>query len=112
MSQFADKTQKMFAKLQEKNSRFQQLTTLQQIKMQTLLEAYFKLRKASEETNKRLKKVLEKKYHCKRDRECMDQEMNKLLNVCRNMRAQSHGKCFGEYTIPPRRHQTRFPVGE
>ncbi|MBW0472431.1 hypothetical protein O181_012146 [Austropuccinia psidii MF-1] len=57
--------------------------------MQNLQEAYFKLRKASEETNKRQKKVLEEKYHYKRDRVCLDQEMNKLLNVCRNMRPQS-----------------------
>ncbi|MBW0523708.1 hypothetical protein O181_063423 [Austropuccinia psidii MF-1] len=59
--------------------------------MQNLQEAYFELRKGSEETNKRLKKVLEEKYHCKRDRECLDQEMNKLFNVCRNIRPQSQG---------------------
>ncbi|MBW0503596.1 hypothetical protein O181_043311 [Austropuccinia psidii MF-1] len=47
--------------------------------------------KASEETNKRLNLVFEKQHHSKRDRDCMDQDIKKLLNVYHNMKPQPKG---------------------
>ncbi|MBW0543587.1 hypothetical protein O181_083302 [Austropuccinia psidii MF-1] len=56
-----------------------------------LQKGHAKLRKASEETNRRLNQVLEEQHHCKRDMECLDQDLNKLLNVYQNMKPQPPG---------------------
>ncbi|MBW0499838.1 hypothetical protein O181_039553 [Austropuccinia psidii MF-1] len=50
-----------------------------------------KLRKAYEETNKRLNQVFEEQHPCKRDRDCIDQDINKLFNVYQNMKPQPQG---------------------
>ncbi|MBW0510991.1 hypothetical protein O181_050706 [Austropuccinia psidii MF-1] len=59
--------------------------------VKTLQEGYAQLSKASEETNRRLNLVFEEQNHSKRDRDCLDQEINKLFNVYHNMKPQPQG---------------------
>ncbi|MBW0515206.1 hypothetical protein O181_054921 [Austropuccinia psidii MF-1] len=59
--------------------------------VKTLQEGHAQLRKASEETNKRLNLVFEEKHHSKRDRYCLDQDISKLFNVYHNMKPQPQG---------------------
>ncbi|MBW0557827.1 hypothetical protein O181_097542 [Austropuccinia psidii MF-1] len=56
--------------------------------VKTLQEGHAKLRKSSEETNKRLNKVFQKQHNSKGDRDCLDQDINKLFNVYHNMKPQ------------------------
>ncbi|MBW0539662.1 hypothetical protein O181_079377 [Austropuccinia psidii MF-1] len=55
------------------------------------LQGNAQLRKASEETNKRLNLVFEEQHHSKRDRDCLDQDINKLFNFYHNMKPQPQG---------------------
>ncbi|MBW0487266.1 hypothetical protein O181_026981 [Austropuccinia psidii MF-1] len=80
MSQFAEKTQKKFAELQASHERMKILTASMDKTVKTLQEGHAQLRKASEETSKRLKKVLEFKY---KPREIVA-EVNKKNNSCHN----------------------------
>ncbi|MBW0569428.1 hypothetical protein O181_109143 [Austropuccinia psidii MF-1] len=41
--------------------------------------------------NKRLNVVFEEQHHSKRDRDCLDQDINKLFNVYHNLKAQPQG---------------------
>ncbi|MBW0492444.1 hypothetical protein O181_032159 [Austropuccinia psidii MF-1] len=59
--------------------------------VKTLQEGHAQLRKASEETNKILNLVFEEQHHSKRDRDCLDQDTNKLFNVYHNMKPQPQG---------------------
>ncbi|MBW0586892.1 hypothetical protein O181_126607 [Austropuccinia psidii MF-1] len=59
--------------------------------VKTLQEGHTKLRKASEKTNKRLNLVFEEQHHSKRDRDCLDQDINKVFNVYHNMKTQPQG---------------------
>ncbi|MBW0468560.1 hypothetical protein O181_008275, partial [Austropuccinia psidii MF-1] len=59
--------------------------------VKTLQEGHFQLSKASEETKKRLNLVFEEQHHRKRDRDCLDQDINKLFNVYHNMKPQPQG---------------------
>ncbi|MBW0562022.1 hypothetical protein O181_101737 [Austropuccinia psidii MF-1] len=56
-----------------------------------LQEGHSQLSKASEETNKRLNIVFEEQHHRKRDRDCLDQHINKLFNVYHSMKPQPQG---------------------
>ncbi|MBW0566382.1 hypothetical protein O181_106097 [Austropuccinia psidii MF-1] len=56
--------------------------------IKNLQEGHPQLSKASEETNKRLNLVFEEQHHSKRDRECLDQDINKLRNVYHNFNPQ------------------------
>ncbi|MBW0558959.1 hypothetical protein O181_098674 [Austropuccinia psidii MF-1] len=56
-----------------------------------LQEGHAQLSKASEETNKRLKIVFEEQHHSRRDRDCLDQDINKLFNVYHNIKPQPQG---------------------
>ncbi|MBW0463950.1 hypothetical protein O181_003665 [Austropuccinia psidii MF-1] len=76
MGKFEEKTQKEFEILHENNSRLQEIITLKTKTIHTLQEEYTQLSRASEETNKILNEVLEEQFHCKRDREYLDQDMN------------------------------------
>ncbi|MBW0483257.1 hypothetical protein O181_022972 [Austropuccinia psidii MF-1] len=49
------------------------------------------LRKASEKTNKRVNQVFEEQHHRKRDRVCLDQDINKLFYVYHKMKRQPRG---------------------
>ncbi|MBW0509641.1 hypothetical protein O181_049356 [Austropuccinia psidii MF-1] len=59
--------------------------------VKTLEEGQTQLRKASEKTNKRLDKVVEEQNHCKRDRGCLHQDLNRSFNVYQNMNPQPQG---------------------
>ncbi|MBW0547441.1 hypothetical protein O181_087156 [Austropuccinia psidii MF-1] len=56
--------------------------------VKTLQEGHSELSKASEETHRRLNLVLEEQHHSKRDRDFLDQDINKLFNVYHNMKPQ------------------------
>ncbi|MBW0521206.1 hypothetical protein O181_060921 [Austropuccinia psidii MF-1] len=59
--------------------------------VKNLQEGHAQLRKASEETNKRLNIFFEEQHHRKRDRDCLDQDINKLFNVHHSMKPQPQG---------------------
>ncbi|MBW0584439.1 hypothetical protein O181_124154 [Austropuccinia psidii MF-1] len=59
--------------------------------IKNLQEGHAQLSKASEETNKRLNLVFEEQNHSRRDRNCLDQDINKLFNVYHNMKPQPQG---------------------
>ncbi|MBW0589710.1 hypothetical protein O181_129425 [Austropuccinia psidii MF-1] len=63
--------------------------------VKALQEGHAQLSKACEETNKRLNIVFEEQHHSKRDRDCLDQDMNKLFNVYHNMKPQPQGHVIG-----------------
>ncbi|MBW0572160.1 hypothetical protein O181_111875 [Austropuccinia psidii MF-1] len=59
--------------------------------VKTLQEGHAQLSKASEETNKRLNIVFEEQHHSRRDRDFLDQDINKLFNVYHNIKPQPQG---------------------
>ncbi|MBW0487285.1 hypothetical protein O181_027000 [Austropuccinia psidii MF-1] len=59
--------------------------------VKTLQEGHAQLRKASEEANKILNQVFEEHHPCKRDRDFLDQDLNKWFNVYQNMEPQPQG---------------------
>ncbi|MBW0561890.1 hypothetical protein O181_101605 [Austropuccinia psidii MF-1] len=89
MSQYAEQTQQQFAQLEESHERMKNLTASVDEIVKTLQEGHSQLSKASEETIKRLNIVFEEKHHSRRDRDCLDQDMNKLFNVYHNMKPQT-----------------------
>ncbi|MBW0566379.1 hypothetical protein O181_106094 [Austropuccinia psidii MF-1] len=91
LSQLAVQTQKKFDELHRSNVSFQELETLQEAIVKPIQESCAKLIKASEETKKILNQVFEEQYHCKRDRVGLDQEINKLVNVCQSIKPQPQG---------------------
>ncbi|MBW0518041.1 hypothetical protein O181_057756 [Austropuccinia psidii MF-1] len=91
MSQFAEKTQKQFSELQASHERIKIYTASMDKIVKTLQEGHAQLSKASEDTNKRLNQVFEEQHHSKRDRDCLDQDINKLFNVYHNMKPQPQG---------------------
>ncbi|MBW0549937.1 hypothetical protein O181_089652 [Austropuccinia psidii MF-1] len=56
--------------------------------VKTLQEGHAQVRKSSEETRKGLNLVFKEQHHSKRDRDCLDQDMNKLFNVYHNLKPQ------------------------
>ncbi|MBW0547048.1 hypothetical protein O181_086763 [Austropuccinia psidii MF-1] len=91
MSQFAEKNQKQFAELEASHERMEVLTAPIDKIVKNLQEGHAQLRKASEETNKILNLVFEEQHHSKRDRDCLDQDINKLFNVYHIMKPQPQG---------------------
>ncbi|MBW0564269.1 hypothetical protein O181_103984 [Austropuccinia psidii MF-1] len=91
MSQFAEQTQKQFAELQPSHERMKTITAPMDKIVKTLQEGHAQLSKASEETNKRLNLVFEEQHHSKRDRDCLDQDINKLFNVFHDIKPQPQG---------------------
>ncbi|MBW0557749.1 hypothetical protein O181_097464 [Austropuccinia psidii MF-1] len=91
MSQYAEQTHKQFAELEESHERMKELTASMDKIVKTLQEGHAQFSKASEETNKRLNIVFEEQQHRRRDRDCLDQDINKLFNVYHNMKAQPQG---------------------
>ncbi|MBW0489553.1 hypothetical protein O181_029268 [Austropuccinia psidii MF-1] len=59
--------------------------------VENLQEGHAQLNKASEETNIRLNLVFEEKHHSKRDRDHLDQDINKLFNVYHSIIPQPQG---------------------
>ncbi|MBW0486641.1 hypothetical protein O181_026356 [Austropuccinia psidii MF-1] len=105
MSQFSEKTQKQFAELQASHERMKTLTASMAKIVKTLQEGHAQLSQDSEDTNKRLNLVLEEQHHSKRDRSCLDQDINKLFNVYHNMKPQPQGHVmdnpYDQYDIKP-----------
>ncbi|MBW0480634.1 hypothetical protein O181_020349 [Austropuccinia psidii MF-1] len=91
MSQFSEKTQKQFSELQEIHERLKILTASMDKIVKTLQEGHAQLSKASEETNKILNLRFEEQHHCKRDRDCLDQDINKLFCGYHSMKPQPQG---------------------
>ncbi|MBW0559843.1 hypothetical protein O181_099558 [Austropuccinia psidii MF-1] len=73
MSQFAKETQKRLAELQERHERMKKLTASMDKIFRMLQEGHSQFSKAFEETNKRLNQFFEEQYHCKRERNFLDQ---------------------------------------
>ncbi|MBW0498180.1 hypothetical protein O181_037895 [Austropuccinia psidii MF-1] len=59
--------------------------------VKNLQERHAQLSKASEEINKRLNLVFEEQHHSRRDRDFLDQDINKLFNVYHSMKPQPQG---------------------
>ncbi|MBW0475632.1 hypothetical protein O181_015347 [Austropuccinia psidii MF-1] len=59
--------------------------------VKTRQEGHAQLSKASEETNKRLNQVFQEQHHSKRDRDFLDQDINKLFNFYHNMNPHPQG---------------------
>ncbi|MBW0571343.1 hypothetical protein O181_111058 [Austropuccinia psidii MF-1] len=92
MSQYAEQSAKKFAEIKAVQERMRQTqASLEQI-VKNLQEGYAQLSKASEETNKRLNIVFEEQHHSKRDRDCLDQDINKLFNAYHNLKPQPQGQ--------------------
>ncbi|MBW0549229.1 hypothetical protein O181_088944 [Austropuccinia psidii MF-1] len=91
MSQNAADTQKQFAELEASHERMTKLTASMDKIVKPIQEGHAQLSKASEETNTRLNLVFEEQHHSKRDRDCLDQDINKLFNVYHSMKPQPQG---------------------
>ncbi|MBW0495022.1 hypothetical protein O181_034737 [Austropuccinia psidii MF-1] len=76
MFQYADKTQKQLEELKESHERMKKLTASMDKIVRTLQEGHAQVSKASEETNKRMNIVFEEQHHSRRDRDCLDQDIN------------------------------------
>ncbi|MBW0522541.1 hypothetical protein O181_062256 [Austropuccinia psidii MF-1] len=81
MSQFAVQTQESFDDLNTISESLQRNVILQEAKIQAIQESCAQLRKASEESRIRLNNVFEEHHHCKRDRDFLDKDINKLFYV-------------------------------
>ncbi|MBW0528708.1 hypothetical protein O181_068423 [Austropuccinia psidii MF-1] len=83
--------EKQFEELDASHERMKILTASMDKIVKNLQEGHAQLSKASEETNKRLNLVFEEQLHSKRERDCLDQDINKLLNAYHNMKPQPQG---------------------
>ncbi|MBW0482006.1 hypothetical protein O181_021721 [Austropuccinia psidii MF-1] len=91
MSQYAEQTQKQLAELEESHERMKELTAFMDKIVKNFQEGHSQLSKASEETNKILNLVFEEQHHRKRDTDCLDQDIKRLLNVYHSMKPQPQG---------------------
>ncbi|MBW0485901.1 hypothetical protein O181_025616 [Austropuccinia psidii MF-1] len=91
ISQFAEKTKTHFSELQAIHEMMKTLKSSMDKTVKALQEGHAQLRKPSYEANKRLNQVFEEQHHCKRDRDCLDQDINKLFNVYQSMKPQPQG---------------------
>ncbi|MBW0516810.1 hypothetical protein O181_056525 [Austropuccinia psidii MF-1] len=94
MSQFEFHTQQSLDDFKRINERLQRNAILKEATIKDIQEGCSQLRKISEENNKRLSQVFEEQHHCKGDRECLDQEINKLFNFYQNMKPQPEGQAL------------------
>ncbi|MBW0525869.1 hypothetical protein O181_065584 [Austropuccinia psidii MF-1] len=92
MSQYAEKSQNQFEELEASHERMKKLTASMDKILKSLQEGNVQLSEASEETSKRLNLVFEEQHHCKRDRDCLDQDINKLFNIYHNLKPQPQGQ--------------------
>ncbi|MBW0562737.1 hypothetical protein O181_102452 [Austropuccinia psidii MF-1] len=91
MSQYAEQTKKQFAELEASHEMMKKLTAFMEKIVKPLQEGQAQLRKASEETKKKLNLVFEEQRNSKRDRDFLDQNINKLCNVYHNLKPQPQG---------------------
>ncbi|MBW0584726.1 hypothetical protein O181_124441 [Austropuccinia psidii MF-1] len=94
MCQYSEQTQKQFAELEESHERMKKLTASMDKIVKTLQEGHAQLSKAFEETNKRLNLVFEEQHHSKRDRDCLNQDINKLFNVYHDLKHNQKAKLW------------------
>ncbi|MBW0525182.1 hypothetical protein O181_064897 [Austropuccinia psidii MF-1] len=80
-----------FEEHEASHERMKKLTASMDKIVKTLLEGHAQLIKDSEETNKRLNQVFEEQKHSKRDRDFLDQDINKLFNFYHSMKPQPQG---------------------
>ncbi|MBW0564667.1 hypothetical protein O181_104382, partial [Austropuccinia psidii MF-1] len=92
MSQYAEKSAKQFEELEASHERMKTLTASMDKIIKNLQEGHAQLSKASEETNKRLNLVFEEQCHSRRDRDCLDHDINNLFNVYHNLNPQPLGQ--------------------
>ncbi|MBW0557007.1 hypothetical protein O181_096722, partial [Austropuccinia psidii MF-1] len=91
MSQYSEQTQKQFEELEASHESMKKLTASMDKIVKTLQEGHAQLSKASEKTNNRLNIVFEEQHHSKTDRDCLDQNIEKLFNVYHSMKPQPQG---------------------
>ncbi|MBW0586553.1 hypothetical protein O181_126268 [Austropuccinia psidii MF-1] len=92
MSHYAEQSAKQLEELEAGHERMKKTqASLEQI-VNNLQEGYAQLSKASEETNKRLNLVFEEQHDRKRDRDCLDQDINKFFDVYHNLMPQPQGQ--------------------
>ncbi|MBW0527112.1 hypothetical protein O181_066827 [Austropuccinia psidii MF-1] len=91
MSQYVEKIQKQFTELEASHERIIKLTASMDKIVKPLQEGHAHLNKASEETKKRLNLIFEEQHHSKRDWDCLEQDINKLLNFYHNMKPHPQG---------------------
>ncbi|MBW0555815.1 hypothetical protein O181_095530 [Austropuccinia psidii MF-1] len=96
MSQFSVPTQEQLDYFKRLNERFQRNEILQEATIKAIQESCSQLSKALEETKKRLNKVFEEQHHCKRDRDFLDQEINKFVNFYQKMKPQPQGHALDD----------------
>ncbi|MBW0488012.1 hypothetical protein O181_027727 [Austropuccinia psidii MF-1] len=91
MSQYSEQTQKQFSELEESHARMKKLTASMDKIVKSLQVGHVKLGNAYEETKKRLNLVFKEQQNSKRDRNCLDQDINKLFNVYHNLKPRPQG---------------------
>ncbi|MBW0479035.1 hypothetical protein O181_018750 [Austropuccinia psidii MF-1] len=91
MSQYAEKYAKQFEELEASHERIKKLTASMDKIIRNLQGGHAQLSKASEETNKRPNIVFEQQNHSRRDRDCLDQDLNKMFKVYHNLKPQPQG---------------------
>ncbi|MBW0478463.1 hypothetical protein O181_018178 [Austropuccinia psidii MF-1] len=91
MSQYAEKTLKQFAEVEASHEMMEKLTASMDKIVESLQEGHTQLSKASEETNKTLNLVFEEKHHSRRDRDCLGQYINNMINVYHSLKPQPQG---------------------
>ncbi|MBW0464053.1 hypothetical protein O181_003768 [Austropuccinia psidii MF-1] len=91
MSQFTVQTHEQLEDFQRLNERFKSNAILQENRIKAIQESYAQLIRSSEETNKRLNQVFGEKHHCKRERDCLDKDINKLFNLYQYMKPKPQG---------------------
>ncbi|MBW0493113.1 hypothetical protein O181_032828 [Austropuccinia psidii MF-1] len=88
MSHYDEQSEKQLAELEESNERMKKLTASMDKIIKNLQEGHAQLSKPSEETNKRLNLVFEEQHHSRRDRDFLDQDINRLFNVYHKLKPQ------------------------
>ncbi|MBW0587881.1 hypothetical protein O181_127596 [Austropuccinia psidii MF-1] len=88
MFQYAEQSSKQFAELEASHERMKKLQASMEKIVKNLQEGHAQLIKASEETNKRLNLVFEEQHQRKRDRDFLDEDINKLFNVYHKLKPQ------------------------
>ncbi|MBW0532912.1 hypothetical protein O181_072627 [Austropuccinia psidii MF-1] len=105
MSQYAEKTQKHLAELEASHERMKILTASMEKIVKNLREGHAQLSKPSEETNQRLNLVFGEQHLSRRERDWLDQDINKLFNFYYNMKPQPQGHVidgpYHQYDIKP-----------
>ncbi|MBW0487593.1 hypothetical protein O181_027308 [Austropuccinia psidii MF-1] len=96
MSQFAVQTKEKLDDFKRMNERLQRNAILQEATIKAIQESCDRSSKASEETNKRLNQVFEEQNHCKKDRDCLEQDINKVFNVYQNMNPHPQGNALDD----------------